>query len=71
MMERRVSTREIEYLLTEPDSVIRQSRDKIIACKRIRGRHDNLIAVVAVELNGNYDVVTVLVNFKARNENTS
>lgn len=71
MMQRLVSTQEVEDLLAKPDGVIRQSRDKIIAYKRIRGRQDNGIAVVAVERQGSYEVVTVLVNFRANNESTS
>lgn len=70
MIKRRVTTQEIEDLLTDPDGVIRQSRDKIIAYKRIPGRRDNLIAVVAVEVEQSYEVVTVLVNFEASNEST-
>ena len=64
MMERQISTTEVEDLLVRPDGVIRQSRDKVIVHKKMKGRKDNSIAVVAVEKGSVYDVVTVMVNFE-------
>ncbi len=64
MFQRQISTIEVEDLLIKPDGVIKQSRDKVIAYKKIRGRNDNSLAVVAVERDGNFEVVTVMVNFE-------
>ncbi len=40
--------------------------DKVIAGKRIEGRNDNSVAVVAVEENQVWEVITVIVNFETR-----
>ena len=64
MLQRRISPQEVENILTEPDGVIRQSKDKFIAYKKIRGRRDNLLAAVAVEDAGVWEVITVMVNFE-------
>lgn len=64
MIQRHISTAEVEDLLAKPDGLIKQSRDKVIAYKRMPGRRDNSLAVVAVELDGNFEVVTVMVNFE-------
>ena len=66
MLQRRISTQEVEGILTEPDDVIRQSRDKFIAYEKIRGRRDNLLAAVAVEDGRVWEVITVMVNFEVR-----
>ena len=66
MLQRRISPQEVENILTEPDGVIRQSKDKFIAYKKIRGRRDNLLAAVAVEDAGVWEVITVMVNFEVR-----
>jgi len=66
MFQREISAQEVEDLLAKPDGVIRQSRDKMIAYKRIDGRTDNSVAVVAVEGKGAWDVITVMVNFEVR-----
>ena len=66
MFQREISAQEVEDLLAKPDGVIRQSRDKMIAYKRIAGRTDNSVAVVAVEGKGAWDVITVMVNFEVR-----
>ena len=64
MIQRRISTTEVENLLINPDGLFRQSRDKVVTYKKIEGRKDNSLAVVAVEQDGDFDVVTVLVNFE-------
>lgn len=46
--------------------MIRQSRDKFIAYKKIRGRRDNMLAAVAVEDGRMWEVITVMVNFEVR-----
>lgn len=67
MNERRLSPEQIIKVLTAPDGVIPQSRDKDIFYKRIRGRDDNLIAVVAVKTaDPRNEVLTVMVNFEVR-----
>ena len=66
MLQRRISPQEVEDILTEPDGVIRQSRDKFIAYKKIRGRRDNLLAAVAVEDGRVWEVITVMVNFEVQ-----
>ena len=71
MSQRGISPRDIEDILGKPDRTIRQSMDKVIACKRIEGRNDNSVAVnsvavVAVEENQVWEVITVMVNFEAR-----
>ena len=71
MMRRDISTFEVEEILLQPDGVIRQSMDKIVAYKHIQGRKDNAIAVVAVELPGDLHVLTVLTNFEVNDEGAS
>ena len=66
MFQREIPAQEVEDLLAKPDGVIRQSRDKMIAYKRIDGRTDNSVAVVAVEGKGAWEVITVMVNFEVR-----
>ena len=66
MMQRHVSTQEVEALLARPDGVISQSMDKIIAWKRFKGTRDNAIAVVAVETTDATEVITVMVNFEVK-----
>lgn len=66
MVQRRISPQEVENILTEPDGVIRQSKEKFIAYKKIRGRKDNLLAAVTVEDAGVWEVITVMVNFEVR-----
>ena len=66
MLQRRISLQEVEDILTEPDDVSRQSRDKFIAYEKIRGRRDNLLAAVAVEDGRVWEVITVMVNFEVR-----
>lgn len=66
MIQRRISTTEVEDLLARPDGTIRQSKDKVVAYKHIEGRNDNSVAVVAVERDSNVEVVTVMVNFEVK-----
>jgi hypothetical protein len=68
MMQRQISPQEVEILLSDPDGLIKQSRDKVIAYKRVKGRRDNSdnsLAVVAVDSgNREFEVVTVMTNFE-------
>ena len=66
MIQRQISTAEVENVLAKPDGLIKQSQDKIIVYKEISTRTDNSLAVVAVERNGNFEVVTVMVNFEVK-----
>ena len=66
MIQRQISTIEVEDLLVKPDGLIRQSKDKIVAYKNIKGRSDNSLAVVAIQQNGSIEVVTVMVNFEVK-----
>ena len=66
MIQRRISTTEVEDLLVNPDGLIKQSEDKIVAYKKMEGRKDNSMAVVAIEQEGNFEVVTVIVNFEVK-----
>ena len=66
MTERKISTSDVESILTKPDGVIRQSMDKLVLYKKLEPRGDNAIAVVAVEQNNGFEVVTVMVNFEVR-----
>ena len=66
MTERKISTSDVENILTKPDGVIRQSMDKLVLYKKLEARGDNAIAVVAVEQNNGFEVVTVMVNFEVR-----
>ena len=66
MIQRRISTAEVEDLLIKPDGLIKQSKDKVIAYKNMKGRSDNSVAVVAVERDGGFEVVTVMVKFEVK-----
>lgn len=66
MIQRGIAPSDIEDTLAKPDRTIRQSLDKVIAYKRIEGRNDNSVAVVAVEEDQVWEVITVMVNFEAR-----
>ena len=65
-MQRGISPQEVEDVLRNPDGVIAQSRDKVIACKRLEGRSDNTIAVVAVDDGRAWSVITVMTHFEVR-----
>ena len=66
MSQRRISAQDVDSILANPDGLIRQSRDKVIAHKEIKGRQDNSVAVVALEGEGAWEVITVMVNFEVR-----
>ncbi|MCZ0941697.1 MAG: DUF4258 domain-containing protein [Gammaproteobacteria bacterium] len=66
MIKRGISPHHVEDILESPDDVIRQSMDKVIAYKRIEGRNDNSVAVVAVKEGQAWEVITVMINFEAR-----
>lgn len=67
MLQRNISTQDIELVLSEPDGKIKQSQDKYIFYKKLKGRKDNLIAAVTVLRNKNsYEIVTVMINFEVK-----
>ena len=65
MTRRKISTQKIELILKEPDGQIKQSKDKYIYYKKIKGRTDNMLAAVAViKKREHFEVITVMINFK-------
>lgn len=66
MMQRQISTAEVEDVLAKPDGLIKQSQDKMIFYKKLNTRTDTALGVVAVERDGNQEVVTVTVNFEVK-----
>lgn len=66
MIQRQISPSDVEEVLKKPDGLIKQSQDKLIAYKKINTRTDNSLAVVAVEREGNVEVVTVMTNFEVK-----
>ena len=68
MLDRRISVEEVEQIVSAPDGIISQSKDKSIRYKKLAHRKDNLVAAVVVETRpGNiFEVITVLVNFEVR-----
>lgn len=65
MLQRKITTTQIEVILNDPDGMIHQSKDKIIFYKILKERKDNALAVVTV-LKGvdTYEVITVMINFE-------
>jgi len=66
MIRQQISTVEVENLLAKPDGLIRQSKDKVIVYKRMHGRKDNALAAVVIERGGDFEVITVMVNFEVK-----
>ena len=63
LIQRQISTAEVEEVLAKPDFLVKQSQDKITTYTKIGTRTDNSLAVVAVEQDCNIEVITVMVNF--------
>lgn len=65
--ERKITLKELESILKEPDDIIPQG-SKFILIKTFIHRNDNCIGVVVVEKEGNglWLVITVMVNFQKR-----
>ena len=67
MLQRNISTKDVELILNDPDGKIQQSQDKFIFYKRLKGRKDNLIAAVTViRTKKTYEIVTVMINFEVK-----
>jgi hypothetical protein len=65
MLQRRISTAEVELILLEPDNIIKQSFDKFIYYKKLKGRTDNMVAAVAITKNHtSFEVLTVMIDFE-------
>ncbi len=65
MLQRNISTVVVESVIFEPDGVIKQSQDKFIYFKKLKGRTDNMIAVVAIsKKQKSFEVLTVMIEFK-------
>jgi len=65
MMQRGISPQEVELLLSKPDGTIKQSMDKFIYYKQVKGRKDNTLAAVTVKIENNrFEVITVMINFE-------
>ena len=67
MLQRNISTKDVELILSEPDGKIKQSQDKCIFYKKLKGRKDNLVAAVTVlRAVDTYEIVTVMINFEVK-----
>jgi len=67
MLQRKISTQDVDLILAEPDGEIRQSKDKFIFYKSIKGRKDNAVAAVTVlKKKREFEIITVLINFKVK-----
>ena len=65
MLQRRITTTQIERILNDPDGMIHQSKDKIIFYNILKERKDNALAVVTVLRDlDTYEVITVMINFE-------
>jgi hypothetical protein len=52
-------------IVFEPDNIIKQSQDKFIYYKKLKGRTANLIAAVVITKNHNsFEVLTVMIDFE-------
>jgi hypothetical protein len=64
MLQRNITTAEVELVISEADGTIKQSRDKFIYYKKLKGRKDNLIAAVTlVKSKDAFEVLTVMIDF--------
>ena len=67
MLQRKISTDEVELILKEPDVVIAQSLDKFIFYKKLKSRRDNLIAAVTlIKSKDTFEVLTVMIDFEVQ-----
>jgi len=64
MNERKISTLDVENIINSPDGTIEQSLDKKIFYKELPSRNDNIIAVVALEQEVTFEILTVMINFE-------
>ena len=67
MLQRNITTTEVELILSDPDGTIKRSRDKYIYYKKLKGRKDNLVAAVTlIKSKNDFEVLTVMINFEVQ-----
>ncbi len=67
MLQRNISTAEVELVINEPDGTIKQSHDKFIYYKKVKGRKDNFIAAVTlIKSKNEIEVLTVMIDFEVQ-----
>ncbi len=67
MQQRQISSLDVEAIVLHPDGKIKQSHDKLVFYKKLKGRRDNLVAVVGVRKTpASMEILTVMVNFEVR-----
>lgn len=67
MLQRNITTAEVELVINEPDGMIKQSSDKFIYYKKLKGRKDNLIAAVNLVKSKNvFEILTVMIDFEVQ-----
>ena len=67
MLQRNITTDEVELILREPDGKIKQSQDKYIFYKKLKGRKDNLIAAVTlIKTRNSFEVLRVMIDFEVQ-----
>ncbi len=67
MLKRKISTLEVELIISDPDGTIKQSRDKFIYYKSIKGRDDNLLAAVTImNSKDTIEVLSVMIDFEVQ-----
>jgi hypothetical protein len=65
MLQRKISTIEVEMIILEPDGIIKQSQDKFIYYKKLKSRSDNMIAAVTVTKGpDSFEVLTIMIDFE-------
>ena len=65
MLERNITPEIIRSIIEKPDGTIKQSFDKYIFYKKVKGRKDNKIAIVTVKkAEKSFEVITVMINFE-------
>ncbi len=65
MIQRSITPTEVMLVLNEPDGMIKQTQDKYIYYKNLKGREDNAVAAVTLSKTKNsFEILTVMVNFE-------
>ncbi|MCB0390105.1 MAG: DUF4258 domain-containing protein [Bdellovibrionales bacterium] len=67
MQQRKISPSDVENIIFNCDGMIKQSKDKTIFYKKIKGRKDNTLAAVVVEKKRDLlEVLTVMIHFEVK-----
>ncbi len=67
MLQRNITTTEVELIIKGPDGTIKQSQDKYIFYKKLKSRKDNLIAAVTlIKTKNSFEVLTVMIDFEVQ-----